>query len=306
MIQPAALIFALLLDAVIGDPDALWRRVPHPAALMGRLISALEKRLNRGGMRHMKGLVTLAAVIVVSGGIACLIRSLPGGALWEVGLAAILLAQNSLMRHVGAVARGLDQGLDEGRAAVGRIVGRDASVLDQSGVARSAIESAAENFSDGVVAPVFWFVIFGLPGIAIYKAVNTADSMIGYRNERYEAFGWAAARLDDVLNWVPARLSGLLICAVHGSGRAVQVMRRDAPLHRSPNAGWPEAATAAVLGVAISGPRSYGGRKTDDPFVHPEGRRYLTARDVDAAVRAIWRAWAGLFGLALIWWGLTW
>jgi len=181
------------------------------------------------------------------------------------------------------------------------IVGRDTATLDQSGVARSAIESAAENFSDGVLAPAFWFLLLGLPGIMVYKIVNTADSMIGYRNDRYREFGWAAARFDDLLNWIPARLSGLLICAVSRTPRAFAIMRRDAPLHRSPNAGWPEAATAAAIGVAISGPRVYDGAMTDDPFVNPDGRRYLNARDIDAATALLWRVWGALvLGLGLL------
>lgn len=296
----ALLIIALLLDAVIGDPNWLWSRLPHPAALMGKAIASLEKRLNQGTKRRAKGIVALTILLTALLAISLAITALPYAGVIEILLAAILLAQNSLMRHVSAVARGLEQGLEQGRAAVAMIVGRDTRTLTQSGTARSAIESAAENFSDGLVAPAFWFLLLGLPGIVLYKAVNTADSMIGYRTERYADFGWAAARLDDVLNWIPARLTGLLICGVHRSGHAFKIMRRDAPLHRSPNAGWPEAATAGVLDVAISGPRMYGGEMTDDPFVNPKGRHYLNARDIDLAVAALWRSWAGLLGLLLL------
>jgi len=294
------LIAALLLDAVIGDPNWLWSRLPHPAALIGKTLAPLETRLNHGANRRAKGIAALLVLLALMVGLSFMVAALPYAWVFEGLIAAILLAQNSLMQHVTAVARGLEQSLDQGRAAVALIVGRDAQNLDQSGTARSAIESAAENFSDGLVAPAFWFMLLGLPGIVLYKAVNTADSMIGYRTERYAEFGWATARLDDLLNWIPARLTGLLICGVHGSKRAFKIMRRDAPLHRSPNAGWPEAATAGVLDVAISGPRIYGGKMTNDPFVNPAGRRYLNARDIDLAVAALWRSWAGLLGLLLL------
>jgi adenosylcobinamide-phosphate synthase len=172
------------------------------------------------------------------------------------------------------------------------IVGRDVAALDESAVARAAIESAAENFSDGVVAPVFWFVLAGLPGIVAYKLVNTADSMIGHRNERYAQFGWAAARLDDVMNYIPARLAAGLIALAMAAPEALDVMRADAGHHRSPNAGWPEAAMAGALGVALSGPRVYGGQRTNDRFVNPAGRRDLGSAEIAAAVRVLWRAWA--------------
>jgi adenosylcobinamide-phosphate synthase len=291
------LIVALVLDALIGDPDVLWRRVPHPAALMGRAVSELDRGLNRGAHRQAKGV--LALLILAAGALLTgwVITALPDHGVLETLLAAILLAQNSLARHVALVARALERGLDEGRRAVAMIVGRDPAALDESGVARSAIESAAENFSDGVVAPAFWFLVGGLPGMILYKAVNTADSMIGYRTPRHGEFGWASARFDDLLNLFPARLSGLLICAAHLSPRAFSIMWRDAPLHRSPNAGWPEAAAAAVAGVAISGPRSYDGVRIDYPFVNAEGRRDLGPGDIDRAVRINWRSWALMLAL---------
>jgi len=295
------LILALLLDALIGDPDALWRRLPHPAALMGRAIAGFDRAWNRAPWQRGGGIAALALLLAGVTGIGLAIGHLPAAPFWELGLAAILLAQNSLTTHVGAVARALEQGIEPGRSAVAAIVGRDPAQLDAPGIIRAAIESLAENFSDGVVAPAFWFALFGLPGILAYKLVNTADSMIGYKTERHHDFGWAAARLDDLMNWVPARLSALLIAAAHASPHAVRVMRRDARLHRSPNAGWPEAATAAVTGIAISGPRSYDGRMSDDPFVHPEGRHNLIPADIDRAIRAIWRAWGlGLVLLILI------
>lgn len=305
------LALALLLDALFGEPDLLWNRVSHPVVLMGRGISAAEAGLNRGRWRREKG-VCLVALLVLLGlatalALAWITRHAPFIALTlEVLGAAILLAQRSLVDHVRAVAealaRGGEIGLQAGRDAVARIVGRDTAEMDEPAIARAAIESAAENFSDGVAAPAFWFLIGGLPGMLIYKAVNTADSMIGYRSARYLEFGWAAARLDDVLNWVPARLSGLIFCLVGGGGRqALAVMRRDAGLHRSPNAGWPEAAAAASLGIALSGPRIYDGAPTDDPFVHPEGRQELTGEDITRACTVLWRAWALLLALALVW-----
>jgi adenosylcobinamide-phosphate synthase len=294
------LILALLLDALLGDPRWLWQRLAHPAALMGRLVGWCEARLNSGDNRRGRGVLALGFLLFVALLSGYLIAALPDGGLLEVIFAAILLAQNSLMGHVRAVARGLEDGLDQGRAAVAGIVGRDAEALDEDGVARAAIESAAENFSDGVVAPAFWFLLLGLPGIFAYKMVNTADSMIGYRSDRYRDFGWATARFDDLLNWIPARISGGLICASHLSKDAFAIMRRDAPLHRSPNAGWPEAATAVLTGVAISGPRSYLGQTTDEPFVNAEGRRAVLPADIDRAVRILWRSWVVLLaGLVL-------
>ncbi len=295
------LALALLIDAALGEPAVLWRRVPHPVVLIGRLIAALEARLNRGVGRRVKGALTLALVVAAAGLPALALAHPALGGVGEVVGAAILLAQRSLVEHVRAVALGLAAGLGPGRAAVSIIVGRDPETLDHGGVARAAIESAAENFSDGVVAPAFWFAVAGLPGIAIYKAVNTADSMIGHRSERYRAFGWASARLDDALNLVPARLSALLIALVGGAPRAaLRVAWRDARLHSSPNAGWPEAAMAASLGVALAGPRTYGGRRTDDPWVHGEGRRDPGPGEISAALRVLWRAWALLLALAAL------
>ncbi len=297
------LIIALVLDAALGDPPALWQRVPHPVAVMGRMVGALEARLNTGTGRRAKGALAVIALV----GIAALLGRIIGTGSFlgvpETLIVAILLAQNSLAAHVRNVARALETGAEPARRAVGLIVGRDAELLDERGIIRGAIESAAENFSDGVVAPAFWYLVAGLPGILAYKMVNTADSMIGYRTERYEAFGWAAARLDDVLNWIPARISAVLICIVFASRRAVRIMWRDARLHRSPNAGWPEAALAGVLDIALSGPRIYDGHETSDPYVNAKGRHDLTGADIDAAVGVIWRGWVGLLGiLILLWW----
>jgi adenosylcobinamide-phosphate synthase len=296
-VSAALLLPAALLDAALGEPRWAWERVPHPAVLMGRAVAWLDTRLNRGTGRRAKGVLAVAALVAGAGCLGALVAAVPDGGLLEVIAAAVLLAQRSLVDHVRAVADALRLSLAEGRRAVARIVGRDTAAMTEAEVARAAIESAAENLSDGVVAPAFWFLVAGLPGMLVYKAVNTADSMIGHRTPRHEGFGWAAARLDDVLNWVPARLTAVLIALAHGRTDARPILR-DAPLHRSPNAGWPEAAMAAVLGVALAGPRSYHGQRRDFPFVLPEGRSDAGPADIDRAVAALWRTWA--LGLALV------
>ncbi len=292
----AIIAAAMVIDAIVGEPDWMWSRLPHPVVLMGRAINKLEAYLNRKKDRKFKGIALVILITLVAGIVGQLIANLPGGTVFEILLAAIILAQRSLVDHVAGVADGLRISIDAGRQAVGNIVGRDTSDMDPSDVSRAAIESAAENFSDGVVAPAFWFLLLGLPGLLIYKTVNTADSMIGYRNQRYAEFGWAAARFDDVLNWVPARLTALLIALAHGRVGIWSTIRRDAPLHRSPNAGWPEAAMAVCLNVPLSGPRSYGGIRKDFPWVFPEGKTTIDASDIDRAVVALWKTWAlGLF-----------
>ncbi len=292
MTHPEMLVLALVLDAIIGDPKAIWSRLPHPVTMVGGAINGLDRMLNRGPAKRAGGIaamVALCAVGAIFGHIA---------ASWhwsiEVVLAAVLLAHKGLVDHVSAVASALTQSLPEARHQIAKIVGRDTGTLDETGVARAAIESAAENFSDGVVAPAFWFLLFGLPGILVYKIVNTADSMIGYQSAKYQQFGWAAAKLDDVLNWIPARFTAALIALTSLKMPAISAIGRDAAKHRSPNAGWPEAAMAVALDVALSGPRIYDGRKADEPFVHPSGRKELTANDVVRAVRALWRCWTGL------------
>ena len=295
----ALLVPALILDAAFGEPRWLWSRRPHPAVLMGRSIGALDRRLNRGEARRAKGVAAVAVLVAGAWAVGALIAAVPDFGLLEIIAAAILLAQRSLADHVTAVADGLRLSLAEGRQAVAQIVGRDTAAMQPPDVARAAIESAAENLSDGVVAPAFWFLVAGLPGMLIYKAVNTADSMIGHRTPRHEAFGWAAARLDDVLNWVPARLTASLIALAQGAGNW-RAIRRDAGLHRSPNAGWPEAAMAVALDVALSGPRSYHGKLQVFPWVWPEGRRDAGAADIDRAVAALWRTWALTLALVVL------
>lgn len=300
MSYAAILAIALVLDALIGEPEKLWRRVPHPAVLMGNAIGWLDNGFNEGNDRRKKGALGILAFCVIAAVVGLAIVDLPFGGLLEIALVAILLAQKSLSQHVQAVADGLRMSVDDGRDAVAKIVGRDTAAMDTPAISRSAIESAAENFSDGVVAPAFWFLIAGLPGILVYKLVNTADSMIGYRTPRHEEFGKFAARLDDVLNWVPARLTALLFMAARRSTAAWAIIRRDAPLHRSPNAGWPEAAMAAVLGVALSGPRSYEGEMREFPWVNGEGARNIGAKEVDQAVDMIWSGWLALLCIVIV------
>ena len=289
MSTAALLAAALVLDAILGEPDWLWSRLPHPAVLMGRAVAALDRRLNRGEARVLKGALAVAVLALGALTLGQVIAWL--GPLAEVVAAAILLAQRSLVEHVGAVAAGLNRSLQAGRDMVARIVSRDTRDMTEAQVARAAIESAAENLSDGVIAPAFWFLILGTPGLILYKAINTADSMIGYRNPRYEAFGKVAARADDLMNLIPARLTGLMIAIFTGQMGHWRDIVADARQHKSPNAGWPEAATARALDVALAGPRSYHGQMRELPWVNGSGRRRIGAADIRAAVRLLWRVW---------------
>ncbi len=286
------LAVALILDAALGEPRWLWAHIRHPVVVLGNLVGGLDARLNSGSRRRAKGVVALIVLLVLALPLPIVLSLLPYGWIAEIVGGAILLAQRSLIEHVRAVADALERSLAEGRNAVSLIVGRDPETLDEPGVARAAIESAAENFSDGVVAPVFWFAIAGLPGIVAYKAVNTADSMIGHLDDRYRQFGWAAARVDDFLNWIPARISGYLILVVGGQLSSVRQMHLDAPKHKSPNAGWPEAAMALSIDVALAGPRVYAGQTTDDPFINPNSRRSAAPSDIVRSTIVLWRAWA--------------
>lgn len=304
-LPPLILALALALDRIVGDPPWLWRRVRHPVVAIGYAIDWLDQRLNVGDRfedYRRRGIVALGILVVTAGviGVALNLAIATTAAGWiiEVVLVSVLLAQKSLVDHVAAVARELvTAGVHAGRQAVSEIVGRDVHVLDGPGVARAAIESGAENFSDAVVAPAFWYLLFGLPGLLIYRAVNTADSMIGHRTPRYLAFGWAAARFDDLLNLIPARLSALLIVATAAlagcdARAAFGAARRDASKHKSPNAGWPEAALAGALGLALGGPRQYGSEGVDGAWLNPTGRPDASPNDIRAAVRLIDGAWA--------------
>ncbi|AZQ69649.1 cobalamin biosynthesis protein CobD [Silicimonas algicola] len=273
------MLVALAIDAGVGWPDRLYRAIGHPVGWFGRLVSLAEAALNRShhtpSFRRAAGAASAIALILLAALLAWLVQSLlPNGAagvLLAGLLAWPLVAARSLHDHVERVATPLVTGdTAAARAAVAMIVGRNPEALDEAGVARAALESLAENASDGVVAPLFWGALLGLPGIAAYKAANTLDSMIGHRNERYRDFGWGAARIDDVLNLIPARLTGALIAvASRARGPAFRTMRRDAGLHRSPNAGWPEASMAGALGVRLSGPRMYDGVPSNDPWLNP-------------------------------------
>lgn len=270
--QAAMMLVAIALDVAFGWPAWLFARIGHPVTWLGRLISALERRFNT--RRRAPGVMTALVVIGVAAGLGGLATVLLprgwSGVLIGGALAWPLVAMRSMHDHVAAVLHPLAAGdLAGARTAVSMIVGRDPKVLDEPGVARAALESLAENSSDGIVAPLFWGAVLGLPGIAAYKAINTLDSMIGHRNERYEMFGWASARIDDVVNLIPARLTGLLFAVVSARPfAALGCMARDARHHRSPNAGWPEAAMAGALAVRVSGPRIYGDRIAEEPFVN--------------------------------------
>lgn len=292
-----AVVIAMVLDALLGEPDWLWARLPHPAVLMGRAVAALDKRLNNNTRRA--GVWVVFLLVAGALGLGVILTALPG--YWaEVLVGAVMLAQKSLVDHVRAVGDALWLSLGDGRRAVAMIVGRDVRDMDEAAVARGAIESGAENFSDGVIAPLFWFCVAGLPGLLSYKVINTADSMIGYRTERYENFGWAAAKLDDLLNLIPARLTAGLIWLAAPRRGEWSAIRRDAALHRSPNAGWPEAAMAPALDVSLSGPRSYDGVMQDFPWVHPQGRKDAGPKDIEQSVTVLWRAWAIALGIVIV------
>jgi adenosylcobinamide-phosphate synthase len=306
--------FALLIEAVMGYPDWLVRSVGHPVTWMGRLIGFLDRILNHDRMtsarRRAAGVATLLILIGVTGGAALVLERglfrLPFGVVLAALAASSLLAQRSLHDHVARVATALERdGLAAGREAVSRIVGRDTQALDEAGLARAAIESLAENFSDGVVAPALWLAAGGLAAGAVYKAINTADSMIGHRTPRYKAFGWAAARLDDLVNLPASRLSAFLLIAAAATTspaaatEAWRAVMRDASHHRSPNAGWPEAAMAGALGLALAGPRSYGGIKVDDALMG-NGRRAATAADIRRALALYRRADVLLIALCAV------
>ena len=277
-----AMVVAMAIDAVLGWPERLFRLVGHPVTWLGRLIDVLDRACNRDSdapmSRRAAGIVATLLAIAVPTFFAWTIQAQLGagwGRIFVIGILAWPLgALRALHDHVAAVAHPLQSGdIKAARLAVSRIVGRDPLTLDDAGIARASIESLAENASDGVVAPVFWGAIFGLPGIVGYKVINTLDSMIGHRTPRHEAFGWAAARIDDVANFIPARLTGVLFALITTRRRAAMgCMICDGPRHRSVNAGWPEAAMAGALGVRLSGPRIYHGKVADEPWLNASAR----------------------------------
>ncbi len=302
------LMIALILDAVLGDPDWLWRRVNHPVVWMGRLIGFTDRSLNRDGerseIRRLKGVAALILLVALMLGLGLALHrafaAIPLGCAAEALVVSVLLAQRNLYDHVERVRTAFSGGLTAARISVSKIVGRDPNALDEAGVCRGAIESLAENFSDGVVAPAFWYLLAGLPGLMLYKAVNTADSMIGHRSPRHAAFGWASARLDDLLNLIPARLAGLMVVLAalvtgRDARRALFAMLRDAPQHRSPNAGWPEAAMAGALGIALAGPRLYASGPVMDGWMNEGGRAAVRPGDIQRALRLFIAACAAQF-----------
>jgi adenosylcobinamide-phosphate synthase len=295
------MLVAMAIDAVLGWPSALFARIGHPVSWLGSLIDALDARWNRPAdtpaARRLAGLAAALSVIALAAGVGWFVQeAMPAdwrGVVLIGVLAWPLVALRSLYDHVAAVRDPLRVGaIETARKAVSMIVGRDPKDLDETGVARAAIESLAENASDGVVAPLFWGALFGLPGIVGYKAINTLDSMIGHRSERHEAFGWAAARIDDVANFVPARLTGFILAFasdLDNVSRAMSCLFRDGRRHRSPNAGWPEAAMAGALGLKLAGPRVYDGVEVDDGHMG-DGRRDATPADIRRALALYRRA----------------
>nr|WP_139482786.1 adenosylcobinamide-phosphate synthase CbiB [Bradyrhizobium ivorense] len=300
---------AMALDALIGWPNWLFARVGHPVTWLGSLIDAVDGGWNRSSdppaLRRAAGVAGALLVIALAVAVGWAVQTALGSGWVRVIVVGILawplVALRSLHDHVAAVAHPLASGDIAGaRAAVSQIVGRDPTTLDDAGIARAAIESLAENASDGIVAPVFWGAVFGLPGIVGYKAINTLDSMIGHRTERHEAFGWAAARIDDVANLIPARLTGVLFVLLSAQpAQAWSCMLRDARRHRSPNAGWPEAAMAGALGVRLSGPRIYHGSTADEPWLN-EGARDPDAADISAGLKLYRRAMLLLAGVFVV------
>ncbi|WP_295950281.1 adenosylcobinamide-phosphate synthase CbiB [uncultured Bartonella sp.] len=310
------LLLALLIDRSIGDPDWIWRKVPHPVAAFGAGIKWFETRFNRKSMssrrRKWFGITTILVLLLVTFIIGLFIHRFLlqlgfTGIIIEALVASIFIAQKSLVDHVGKVEKAFKQGsLVEARDAVSLIVGRETKNLDESAVCRAAIESLAENSSDGVVAPVFWYLILGLPGLFCYKLVNTADSMIGYKNERFKDFGWASARLDDVVNFIPARLTAFIVILTSGlfinreaAAKAIEVVRKDARHHHSPNAGFPECAFAGALDVKLLGPRIYSGEAVDEPFQNESGKM-AGPDDIYRAIRLFKRSMDVLFFIILV------
>ena len=308
----AAAALALLVERLFGYPKPLYDKIGHPVEWFGTVLKKLEALLYDPQAEplqaRLRGLAVLLALLLIvtipAVFVASILSTLKFGWIVEALLATALIAQHSLYEHVSAVGKGLDTSLNEGRKAVARIVGRDPATLDESGVVKGALESLAENASDGIVAPVLWYALLGLPGIVAYKAINTADSMIGHKSERYIYFGWAAARLDDLINLPASRLTGFLFAAAAAwndqeRGKlAVLAMWRDAPKHQSPNAGWPESALAASLGVKFGGPRSYEGARVDLPWMG-EGRETLNRDDIRKGLRLYGTAMTFLLFLAV-------
>jgi adenosylcobinamide-phosphate synthase len=311
--QIALACLAFFVEGLVGYPPALYRKIGHPVGWIGKLISYLDEGLNDPDVapasNRLNGVMALAALVIAVALPAWLIArglsAIPFGYLINALFATTLIAQKSMGQHVGAVGVALSNSLPQARLEVAKIVGRDTSTLDESGIAKAALESLAENTSDGIVAPIFWYAVAGLPGIAIYKAINTADSMIGHKSEKYFNFGWAAARLDDLVNLPASRLTGALFCAAaFANGKAAcksawESMWGDAGKHNSPNAGWPEAAMAGALGLKFGGPRQYQGEEIYLPTMG-DGRTPAGVADINAGLSLYKNAMASLFVLGVI------
>jgi adenosylcobinamide-phosphate synthase len=308
MLHFAGLTLALVVERLVRYPKPLQQKIGHPVEWMGSLIAKLEADLNNGDARRLKGVAAVVLLMVITAIPAVFISTFlvqfKFGWIIEATISMAFIAQHSMHEHVSAVEKGLSLSLDEGRKTVSRIVGRDPKDLDESAISRAALESLAENTSDAIVAPALWFALLGLPGIVVYKAINTADSMIGHKSERYLDFGWAAARLDDLVNLPASRLSGLLFAAAAAWNdrqrgiEALRIMWRDASKHESPNAGWPESALAASLAVKFGGPRSYDGVAVDLPWLG-EGREVLSRDDISKGLRLYGTAMTMLAALSL-------
>jgi adenosylcobinamide-phosphate synthase len=306
-------VIAAAAERALGYPAGVQRAIGHPVQWMGAVVSGLDAKLNTAPHVMMEGRLRGAAALLLlicvtafpAWLIAQFLSALPGGGVAEALFATAFIAQKSLADHVRDVERGLSSSLAAGRTAAAKIVGRDTENLDESSTARAALESLAENTADGVVAPLFWYLLLGLPGLVAYKAVNTADSMIGHKTNEHLHFGYAAARSDDLLNFVPARLAALLFAgaALFASGNSARnsliTARRDAGKHRSPNAGWPEAAMAGALGLSFGGPRNYEGERLDLPWLG-DGRKTLTRQDIGEGLRLYERSLLLMLAVLLV------
>ncbi len=309
----ALVALALVLEYFVGYPQVLFKTIGHPVQWIGKLITYLDEGLNDPDLedhdQRNHGIFAVFALCLAVGipayVVATFLSYLAYGWIVNVALATTMIAQKSLRDHVNAVARTLPQSIIDARKQVGKIVGRDPNALDESGVAKAALESLAENTADGITAPIFWYAIAGLPGIVIYKAINTADSMIGHKSEKYLHFGWAAAKLDDLVNLPASRLTGLLFAAAawftskSRAQAALTSMWRDANKHQSPNAGWPEAAMAGALDLKFGGPRQYDGEKVELAYMG-EGRSQLTAADIEKGLELYDRALLILLAVAVV------
>lgn len=316
--EPLLLFFMIILDGITGEPAWIYRRIPHPVVLMGKLLSILEKTFNRASNMAVKGRMLGTLCLMLYLVLICAVAHLIERTLYYyigglyadiilILLASTLLAARSLHDHVQEVFVHLEKNHhDDAQTSLAKIVGRDVTKLDQAGMNRAVIETSAENFSDGFMAPCFWFLVLGFPGLVLYKAINTADSMIGHKNDRYLHFGWAAARLDDLANYIPARLTAaiFLICGLIKNRRSIitniKTCQQHASQHLSINAGWPECAMASILNVKLGGPRTYGDQKIAGVWLGI-GRERARLHDVKEALKMCLLSWI-IFSMSLVIW----